>query len=117
LSFGREFRKYLAIPLTERLPSGEEGSDSTIHERGASHLRDVAAIVPDVFRVVGEFGIGGRPNVARGEVGEQRIFSGSAVAVTFVTPSLPAEDRNPAAPAAQTGPFQRVRRRTARKMR
>src|SRR6202158_879299 len=62
-----------------------------IDELGACRIGDIAQCVGQICRVVRKPRIGRGSDVAGGEVGEQRVLAGPAVAVTGVALRLAAE--------------------------
>ncbi|HEX9211351.1 MAG TPA: hypothetical protein VF901_12655 [Bradyrhizobium sp.] len=71
---------------------GEEAADAAVDKRAPGWIGDIAQRVRPIFGVVREPRIGGDADIAGGEIGEQRILAGSAVAVAVVAFRLAPEE-------------------------
>jgi hypothetical protein len=77
--------------LAERMAVGDEAANARIDKRRAARVGDIAELIRLAFGVVRQVGIGGRSDIAGGEIGEKRIFARSAVAMAIVAFRLAAE--------------------------
>src|SRR6266480_4690114 len=71
---------------------GEEAADAAVDKQAPGWIGDIAQRVRPIFGVVREPRIGGDADIAGGEIGEQRILAGSAVAVAVVAFRLAPEE-------------------------
>src|SRR3954469_10403987 len=69
----------------------EKAADAEVNERLAARVCQIAPRIWHSLRVIGKQRIGRRSDVTGGEVGEQRFFTGTTVAVTFVASRLSAK--------------------------
>src|ERR1700730_5433459 len=89
LAPSRIYRRRLA---QRRLPQRmKKATDASIDERGARFIGDVAERVWLTLCIIRELRVGGSSDIARREIGEQRILARTAVAMTGVALCLAAE--------------------------
>jgi hypothetical protein len=70
--------------MAEQRAFAEEVGDADIHVGRAALVRDIAARIGRALGVEGQVGIPWGSDIGRSEIGEQRIFAWTAIAVTAV---------------------------------
>src|SRR5580700_8555956 len=69
----------------------EKIADATIDKRRPLRIGGISQCVALIFLIIRKPRVGRSADIAGGEIGEQRVFAGSAVTVTLVASPLAAE--------------------------
>src|SRR3979411_2125311 len=98
LELSLEFRRILGPAgiwvglAAQRMRAGQETTDPRIDKAEAFRIGHVAALVRRALAIERHRAVGRGAEIARGEIGEQRLLARAAVAMTFVASSLAAEE-------------------------
>src|ERR1019366_3597194 len=77
--------------MTEKIAVSEEAGDAGINVGRTDRVRDITVHIRSLLDIERQARIGWCADIARGEIGEQRIFSWSTIAMTGVAFRLAVE--------------------------